>query len=91
MADLAWHEIFLLAVPRRVTLLVATVVLPRVRRNTTVPAVAAAGMAALVWSGQLVGVAVADAVRWPVSLWLGVVVLAAFATGAVGLSGSTSD
>lgn len=56
------------------------------------PAVLAAGMAALVWSGQLAGLAVADAVRWPASLWVGVVVLAAFAAAALGLlTAATAD
>ncbi len=38
---------------------------------------ATAGIAALVWTGQLVAYAVADGIRWPVSLWLGAVVLSA--------------
>jgi hypothetical protein len=40
------------------------------------PAVTA-GIAALLWTGQLVALAVTDAIRWPVSLWLGAVVLSA--------------
>jgi hypothetical protein len=37
------------------------------------------------WSGQLIGLAAADALRWPVSLRSGVVVLAGFADGRPGL------
>lgn len=36
-----------------------------------------AGIAALLWTGQLVAYAVTDGIRWPVSLWLGAVVLSA--------------
>ncbi|GLZ27853.1 hypothetical protein Lesp02_00430 [Lentzea sp. NBRC 105346] len=50
--------------------------------------VVAGGTALLVWAGQLAGLAIADAVRWPVSLWSGVVVLAGFAGAAVGLLAS---
>jgi len=48
----------------------------------------AAGVAALVWSGQLAGLAglaVAEGLRWPASLWLGVVVLSAGAAGGLAL------
>ncbi len=51
------------------------------------PAVTA-GIAALLWTGQLVAFAVTDAIRWPVSLWLGAVVLAAAA--AAGLAALSS-
>jgi hypothetical protein len=45
------------------------------------------GIAALLWTGQLVAFAVTDAIRWPVSLWLGAVVLsAAMAAGLALLS-----
>jgi hypothetical protein len=45
------------------------------------------GIAALLWTGQLVAFAVTDAIRWPVSLWLGAVVLsAAMAAGLTLLS-----
>jgi len=45
----------------------------------------AAGSTVLVWSGQLAGLAVADAIRWPVELWTGAVVVSAFAAAALGL------
>jgi hypothetical protein len=56
----------------------------RARNKSTIPGVAAL-TALLVWSGQLVGVAVADALRWPVELWLGVVLLAALVAATLGL------
>ncbi|GAB2859794.1 hypothetical protein [Lentzea nigeriaca] len=46
--------------------------------------VAAGGVAVLVWAGQLTGLAISDAVRWPVSLWSGVVVLGGFTAAALG-------
>ena len=47
----------------------------------------AAGIAALLWTGQLVAFAVTDAIRWPPSLWLGAVVLStAAAAGLAALS-----
>lgn len=50
------------------------------------PAVTA-GIAALLWTGQLTAYAVTDAIRWPPSLWLGAVVLsAAAAAGLAALS-----
>lgn len=55
------------------------------------PSVLAAGMAVAVWTGQLAGFAVADAVRWPASLWTGVVVLSAFAAAALGLLATTDS
>lgn len=64
----------------------------RVRGTGTrvAPAVYAGTAAVLVWSGQLVGLAIADGLGWPVSLWFGVVVLAGFAAAALGLlSGAT--
>jgi hypothetical protein len=54
------------------------------------PPIRAAGVAALVWSGQLTGLAFADALRWPVSLWFGVVVLGSAAAAALGLLTSSS-
>lgn len=57
----------------------------RFARGSAVPSILAAGMAALVWSGQFAGLAVVDAVRRPASLWVGVVVLAAFSAAALGL------
>lgn len=50
--------------------------LPKVWLDRRLPAVTA-GIAALLWTGQLVAFAVADGIRWPVSLWLGAVVLSA--------------
>lgn len=38
----------------------------------------------LVWSGQLAGLALADTLRWPVSLWSGAVVLGALLAAATG-------
>lgn len=49
-----------------------------------VPGVAAA-TALSVWSGQLAGFAVYDAVRWPVALWSGVVLLTALVAAALAL------
>ncbi|WP_457972358.1 hypothetical protein [Arthrobacter sp. D1-17] len=57
-----------------VDLLLARV--PAVWLHRRLPAVTA-GTAALVWTGQLVAYSVVDAIRWPVSLWLGAVVLSA--------------
>jgi hypothetical protein len=60
--------------------------LPDVWVRRRLPAVTA-GMAALLWTGQLVAFAVTDAIRWPPSLWLGAVVLsAAAAAGLAALS-----
>ena len=39
----------------------------------------------LVWSGHLLGLAVAEGLRWPVELWTGNVVLAALAGAMIGL------
>lgn len=51
------------------------------------PPAVTAGIAALLWTGQLVAFAVTDAIRWPPSLWLGAVVLsAAAAAGLAALS-----
>ncbi|SMD25559.1 hypothetical protein [Lentzea albidocapillata] len=65
--------------------IVADLLLARVR--FALPIVAG-GVPVLVWSGQLAGLAMADALRWPVSLWAGAVVLAGFAGAAVGLLAS---
>jgi hypothetical protein len=55
--------------------------LPETWLRRRLPAVTG-GIAAVLWTGQLVAFAVTDAIRWPVSLWLGAVVLsAAVATG----------
>jgi hypothetical protein len=67
---------------------VADLGLDRLRRladRRFMPSVLAAGVVVLVWSGQLTGLALADALRWPVSLWSGVVVLAGFAAAALGM------
>jgi hypothetical protein len=67
-----------------VDLLLARV--PETWLGRRLPAVTA-GIAALLWTGQLVAFAVTDAIRWPVSLWLGAVVLsAAMAAGLALLS-----
>ena len=36
---------------------------------------ASAGLAALIWTGQLVGIALVSGIAWPVSMWLGAVML----------------
>lgn len=41
-------------------------------------------IAALVWSGELSGLAAVDALRWPVSLWTGVVVLSSLVGAGLG-------
>jgi hypothetical protein len=48
--------------------------LPAAWLGRRLPAVTG-GIAALLWTGQLAAFAVTDAIRWPVSLWLGAVVL----------------
>jgi hypothetical protein len=58
--------------------------LPRVWLSRRLPAVTA-GLAVLVWTGQLVAFALADGIRWPVSLWLGAVVLSAAAAAGLAL------
>jgi hypothetical protein len=50
--------------------------LPAAWLHRRLPAVTG-GIAAVLWTGQLVAFAVTDAIRWPVSLWLGAVVLSA--------------
>ncbi|WP_251043286.1 hypothetical protein [Arthrobacter sp. ISL-48] len=50
--------------------------LPQVWLGRRLPAVTA-GLAALVWTGQLVAFALVDGIRWPISLWMGAVVLSA--------------
>lgn len=52
--------------------------------ESRLPAVTAA-LAALVWAGQLAGIALVAGIGWPVSMWLGAVVLSAGA--AAGLAG----
>ncbi|QCO97253.1 hypothetical protein FCN77_05370 [Arthrobacter sp. 24S4-2] len=61
--------------------------LPKVWLDRRLPAVTA-GIAALLWTGQLVAFAVADGIRWPVSLWLGAVVLSAAAAAGLALLSS---
>lgn len=61
--------------------------LPNVWLSRRLPAVTA-GIAALLWTGQLVAFAVADGIRWPVSLWLGAVVLSAAAAAGLALLSS---
>ena len=51
------------------------------------PAVTA-GITALLWTGQLVAFAVTDAIRWPVSPWLGAVVLSAAVAAGLALLSS---
>jgi hypothetical protein len=63
--------------------------LPNVWLSRRLPAVTA-GIAALLWTGQLVSFAVADGIRWPVSLWLGAVVLSAAAAAGLALLSSWS-
>jgi hypothetical protein len=48
-------------------------------------------LAFLVWSGQLAGLALADALRWPVSLWSGVVVLSALLAAVTGFVTAHSE
>ena len=57
--------------------------LPATWLRRRLPAVTG-GIATVLWTGQLVAFAVTDAIRWPVSLWLGAVVLSA--TVAAGLA-----
>ena len=60
------------------------------RLSTTILAWAApATLALAVWAGHLAGLAGVDALRWPVSLWTGVVVLAALIAGVLGFAAST--
>ncbi|MDQ0617284.1 hypothetical protein [Arthrobacter globiformis] len=60
---------------------------PDVWLGSRLPAVTA-GIAALLWTGQLVAFAVTDAIRWPVSLWLGAVVLSAAVAAGLALLSS---
>jgi hypothetical protein len=50
--------------------------LPKAWLGRRLPAVTG-GLAALVWAGQLLAFGLVDGIRWPVSLWLGAVVLSA--------------
>lgn len=43
-------------------------------------------LALLVWSGDMAGLALADALRWPVSLWSGVIILSALVAAATGFA-----
>jgi hypothetical protein len=45
-------------------------------------------LAGLVWSGQLAGLAVVDALRWPVSLWAGVALLGTLLAAVIGFTTS---
>lgn len=62
----------------------------RARASSTAPALLAGGVAVLVWSGQLAGLAIAAGLGWPASLWFGVVVLAGFSAAALGLLSSST-
>jgi hypothetical protein len=53
------------------------------------PAVSA-GLAALVWSGQLLALALAVGIRWPLSMWLGAVVLSSAMAAGLALLSSWS-
>jgi hypothetical protein len=61
--------------------------LPATWLRSRLPAVTG-GVAALLWTGQLVAFAVTDAIRWPVSLWLGAVVLSAAVAAGLALLAS---
>jgi hypothetical protein len=61
--------------------------LPATWLRRRLPAVTG-GIAALLWTGQLVAFAVTDAIRWPVSLWLGAVALSAAAAAGLALLAS---
>lgn len=68
---------------------VADLALPAIRRRLrgrrALPSVLAGGSVTLVWAGQLAGLAVVEGIGWPVSLWLGVIVLGGFTAAALGL------
>jgi len=64
--------------------------LPRLGARTAAWAGPAA-LALLVWAGHMAGLAVADTLRWPVSLWSGVVVLAASLAALTGFALSGPD
>lgn len=49
----------------------------------------ASGIAAVVWSGQLIGLALTAGLGWPASLWAGAVVLSAGTAAAVAAAGSS--
>jgi hypothetical protein len=52
----------------------------------------AAALAALIWTGQLTGIALSSGIAWPASMWLGAVVLSAgSAAGLAFLSSWNSD
>lgn len=75
------------AVGASVGAVLADVVLAGIRperapHRVALPA-AVALIAALVWSGQLAGFAVADAVCWPVALWSGVMVVGGLGAAAL--------
>ena len=61
--------------------------LPATWLRRRLPAVTG-GIAAVLWTGQLVAFAVTDAIRWPVSLWLGAVVLSAAVAAGLALLAS---
>jgi hypothetical protein len=95
---MAWLSVAVLDFPRiamagalgaTLAAAIADIALTRLRtspRGRPLPApVLVAGTVVLVWSGQLTGLAAADALRWPVSLWSGVVVLTGLGAGALGL------
>ena len=60
----------------------------RTGRPTTTAWAASGLLVLLVYSGQLAGLAVADALRWPVSLWSGVVILSALMAAVIGFATS---
>jgi hypothetical protein len=57
------------------------------RAGWTVPGM----LTGLVWSGQLAGLAVADALGWPVYLWAGIVVVSALLAAAIGFTSTAAD
>jgi hypothetical protein len=75
------------AIGATVGAVVADALLSWVRPELATSRVAVPGVAAatvlLVWAGQLAGFAAYDAVRWPVSLWSGVVLVAGLSAAAL--------
>jgi len=58
--------------------------------RSRLPAVTAL-LAALIWTGQLAGIALASSIQWPVSMWLGAVVLSAGVAAALALLSSVNS
>jgi hypothetical protein len=75
------------AIGATVGAVVADALLSWVRPESATSRVAVPGVAAvtalLVWAGQLAGFAAYDAVRWPVSLWSGVILVAGLSAAAL--------